>query len=100
MLTRLTFAVGLCDGLTGELVQRAFQVECVEGLVGPLAWTTQFRLLGIRQVLGSRSYLGKLLLYPLIAITNVRIFLEDAVTPASIRDDNASVYVTLSRKAH
>jgi SAM-dependent methyltransferase len=86
------------QGLIGELAQRHFKLECVRGIIGPLAWTTQFRVLGIRQVLGSLPYLGKVILYPLIVFANVQILLEDAITPASIRDDNASIYVTLCRK--
>jgi hypothetical protein len=30
---------------------------------------------------------------------NLRMLLEDAITPAGLRDTNACVYVTLSRKA-
>jgi SAM-dependent methyltransferase len=86
------------DGLVGELTERCFKVERVEGIVGPLAWTTQFRLLGIRHCLGSLSYLGKMILYPLTLVSNVRMLVEDLITPVSIRNDNASVYVTLCRK--
>jgi SAM-dependent methyltransferase len=86
------------DGLVGELSDHRFTVEQIDALVGPLAWTTQFRLLGIRQFLGSLSYLGKMILYPLICLTNLRIFIEDAITPAAIREVNASIYVALCRK--
>jgi hypothetical protein len=30
---------------------------------------------------------------------NTRMHLEDAITPAGVRSDNASIYVTLSRPA-
>ena len=86
------------EGLVGELSDQCFRVEHIDGLVGPLAWTTQFRLLGIRQFLGSLSYIGTLILYPLVFLTNLRIILEDAITPASIREVNASIYVALCRK--
>ena len=35
---------------------------------------------------------------PLTLAMNLRMLVEDAITPAQIRDTNASVYVTLSRK--
>jgi SAM-dependent methyltransferase len=87
------------DGLVGELQARGFSPEVVRPVVGPLAWTTQFRLFGMRHVLLKVPVVGPWLLVPLYAFMNVRMALEDAITPASIRDVNASVYVTLSRKA-
>jgi SAM-dependent methyltransferase len=86
------------DGLVEELSSQCFRVEHIDALVGPLAWTTQFRLLGIRQFLGSLSYIGAMILYPLIFLTNLRIIIEDVITPAAIREVNASIYVALCRK--
>ena len=88
------------DGLIGELRDRAFRVETVKSAVGPLAWTTQFRLLGYQQVLRKVPVIGPLLIPPLACLMNCRMVLEDAITPVSIIEDNASVYVTLSRKPH
>lgn len=73
-------------------------VDRVESVVGPLAWTTQIRLLGIRHVLESLSFLGKMILLPVIMTMNLRMLLEDALTPDSIRNNNVCVYVTLCRK--
>jgi SAM-dependent methyltransferase len=87
------------DGLIGELRDRAFRVDTVKSAVGPLAWTTQFRLLGYQHVLQKLPLIGRLLVPPLACLMNCRMVLEDAFTPASIVDSNASVYVTLSRKA-
>ena len=86
------------DGLLEELRDRQFVVDRVESVVGPLAWTTQIRLLGIRHVLESLSFLGKMILLPVIMTMNLRMLLEDALTPDSIRNNNACVYVTLCRK--
>lgn len=85
------------DGLVGELQARGFEVEAVDALVGPLAWTTQFRLLGVREVLRRIPLAGGLLLRPLILAANLRMTLEDWITPDGIRDANACKYVTLSR---
>lgn len=87
------------DGLVEELQCRQFIVDRVDSLVGPLAWTTQIRLLGMRHVLGSFSVLGRILLPPVILTMNLRMVLEDRLTPDSIRNDNACVYVTLCHKA-
>jgi len=86
------------DGLLGELRDRQFAVDRVEAVVGPLAWTTQIRLLGIRHVLESLSVIGRMILLPVIMTMNVRMILEESLTPDSIRNNNACVYVTLCRK--
>ncbi|MCP4204047.1 MAG: class I SAM-dependent methyltransferase [bacterium] len=85
------------DGLTAELVGHGFRVESVTGVMGPLAWTTQFRLLGFRQVLRRIPLLGRFLLPLLSVVMNVRMELEDAVTPAQVRQDNACIYVVVAR---
>jgi SAM-dependent methyltransferase len=86
------------DGLVRELEVRGFQIEAVEALVGPLAWTTQFRLLGVREVLRRIPVLGPLVLKPWIVLNNLRMTLEDAITPASIREVNACKYLVLARR--
>jgi SAM-dependent methyltransferase len=86
------------DGLVGELEQRGFKVEAVEPVLGPLAWTTMFRLLGFQEVLRKIPFLGELMVLPLICLMNGRMVLEDWITPASMTAVHAAVYVTLSRK--
>jgi SAM-dependent methyltransferase len=86
------------EGLIRELELRSFDVFETDALMGPLAWTTQFRLLGIRHALLSVPVAGPLLLRPIATFMNLRMVIEDAVTPKHIREQNASVYVTLSRK--
>jgi SAM-dependent methyltransferase len=87
------------DGLVAELEQRDFAVAGIQPVVGPLAWTTQFRLLGYREILRRIPVLGPALFVPLAWGMNLRMVIEDAITPESIRATNASVYVTLSRRA-
>ncbi len=86
------------DGLRRELEQRGLVMEATEGVVGPLAWTTQFRLLGIRHVLQTIPLLGPPLVLMVACLMNLRMAIEDAITPAKIRDDNACMYVIFSRK--
>jgi hypothetical protein len=42
--------------------------------------------------------LGQLILFPVACFMNLRMVVEDSVTPVAIRDVNASVYVTLFEK--
>jgi SAM-dependent methyltransferase len=86
------------EGLVRELEVRGFDVRRVSGVVGPLAWTTQFRLLGMRDALLKIPLLGRALLLPITSVMNARMALEDRVTPSLVRETNASVYVTLSVK--
>jgi SAM-dependent methyltransferase len=85
------------EGLRRELEKHRFDVVSVTGLLGPLAWTTQVRALGIRHaLLGIPIVRG---LTPLIiAIMNLRMALEERVTPDRIRQDNACIYVVLCRR--
>ncbi|HEY1860440.1 MAG TPA: class I SAM-dependent methyltransferase [Gemmataceae bacterium] len=87
------------DGLDRELTTRGFSVETMHSVVGPLAWTTQFRLFGLRHVLQKIPIAGPLMYAPVLALMNLRMWLEDAVTPASMRETNASIYVTFSRRS-
>src|SRR5262249_15291663 len=86
------------DGLRDELQLRGFQVETSIPVVGPLAWTTQFRLLGFRHALAKIPYLGAALCYPLAVLMNLRMAVADAVPPKSIHETNACVYVMRARK--
>ena len=86
------------EGLIGELRERGFEVKFVDAVVGPLAWTSQFRLLGIYHFLQSVPFIGPLLLMPVICLMNLRMLVEDAITPSSVRATNACVYVTVSYK--
>jgi SAM-dependent methyltransferase len=86
------------DGLTQELETRGLAVQEVRSLLGPLAWATLFRLIGVRHVLRRIPVLGPLISVPTTLLMNLRMLVEDAITPAGLRDTNACVYVTLSRK--
>jgi len=54
-----------------EIEAHGFTVERITGLMGPLAWTTQFRLLGYREVLRRIPLLGAVVLPFLVALMNV-----------------------------
>lgn len=86
------------EGLTQEINTRRFHLVSIEAVVGPLAWTTQFRLLGYYVALQKLGLLGKIILIPLSCFMNLRMIIEDWITPKQIRDNNACVYVTLANK--
>jgi SAM-dependent methyltransferase len=85
------------DGLLGEISGRGFTPTACDAIVGLLALTTQFRLLGYREALRKIPIVGPIALAGLAMAMNARMLLEDALTPAAIRDVNACVYVTVSR---
>jgi SAM-dependent methyltransferase len=87
------------DGLTAEIAAHGFVIEDVRSVAGPLAWTTLFRLFAWRHVLLKLPVLGPMLLAPLTCLLNVRMLLEDALTPLTLRETNASVYVVLARRS-
>ncbi len=87
------------DGLVREIEAHGFAVEHITGVMGPLAWTTQFRLLGYREILRRIPLLGPLVLPLVVTTMNLRMELEEAITPASVRQTNACVYVVVARAA-
>lgn len=86
------------DGLEHELSGRGFRVVHTQSLLGPLGWTTQFRALGIRELL-IRSRAPRPLIPTVMMLMNSWIALQERVTPARIVRDNACIYVTLCSKS-
>jgi SAM-dependent methyltransferase len=85
-------------GLERELTERGFVVEAVLPVVGPLAWTTQFRTLGIVQLMRRIPLLGVPLASVTAAFMTMRMMIEDAATPAQWITDNAAAYVLVARR--
>lgn len=85
------------DGLRLELETRGFEVIDIEPVVGPLAWTTQFRVLGWNHLLGRLGSIGAALAIPFNALMYLRMRMEDRVTPVGMRSENAAVYVVTAK---
>lgn len=85
-------------GLVAELAQRGLKVEDLQPVVGPLATTTLIRLTGFAFVLRKLPGVGRLLAGLLAIAMNLRALAEEALTPASVRLDNACVYLVRARK--
>lgn len=84
------------DGLRLELEKSGFAVEMMLGVVGPLAWTTQFRLFGYREIFLRLGFPGKLLTAMASLVMNARMLVEEVITPRAIRQQNACVYVAVA----
>jgi SAM-dependent methyltransferase len=86
------------EGLIGDLSVGGFEVtECIP-VVGPLAWTTMVRLTCFAVALRKIPVAGPALAGAVAVVMNLKAAIEDKVTPAWVTNDNACVYVTLSRK--
>jgi hypothetical protein len=71
----------------------------MEPVVGPLAWTTIFRSLGMAHALKPLPLVGPSLAGLAAALLNVRAWLEDRITPRAITAVNACTYIALFRRA-
>ncbi len=85
------------DGLCRELELHGFEVTGVRAVVGPWAWTTQFRAYGYRMLLSRFGRIGSLGANFLNPLLYGRMVLEDAVTPPGLRETNAAVYLVSAR---
>jgi len=86
-------------GLAADLESRGFAVEEMKALVGPLATTTMLRLTGYAFVLRKIPFVGNALAGLFSLAMNMRAMVEDAITPAAMRMDNACVYWVRARLA-
>ena len=86
-------------GLILDLETRGLKVEEVFAIAGPLATTTMLRLTGFAFVLRRLPLAGPLLAGALAIVMNLRGLLEDAITPAQMRLDNACVYLVRAKVA-
>jgi len=86
-------------GLIADLADRGLLVEEVHAIVGPLATSTLIRLTGFAFALRKVPLLGPVLASALAALMNARAKLEDSITPAQVRNDNACVFLARARKA-
>jgi SAM-dependent methyltransferase len=86
-------------GLFNEFESRDWRVTSCDAIVGPLAWTTMIRLAGYNFALRKLPLVGGIVGAGLAALMNIRAVLEEIVTPSSIRNDNACVYMARCEKS-
>lgn len=80
-----------------ELEVRGFEVLDTLPVVGPLAWTTQFRTLAYHHVLSRLGPAGKLVAAGFCTLMYGRMLLEDLITPKTLRETNAAIYMMVAR---
>jgi SAM-dependent methyltransferase len=86
------------EGLRREVEAQGFSLVRMEPVVGPLAWTTVFRSLGLAHFLKRLPLLGAPLAGLAAMVFNARAWMEERVTPREITADNACTYVGLFRR--
>ena len=87
------------EGLQREVEARGFRMVRLEPVVGPLAWTTIFRSIGVAHALKRVPLAGGPLTALMATLFNARAWLEDRITPQAITSVNACTYIGLFRRA-
>jgi SAM-dependent methyltransferase len=85
-------------GLRFEIEGCGFKALDTLACVGPLAYTTQLRLLLVKGLLLKLGAVGNFLSMPIAIFSQGLMWLEDRITPAAVLADNASAYVIAARK--
>ncbi len=80
-------------GLALDMEMRGIAVDEMIAICGPLGTTLALRLAAFAFVLRKIPLLGGVLAGALAVVMNARAALEDKVTPAAMRADNACVYL-------
>ena len=86
-------------GLVHDIEARGFTVREIEAIVGPLATTTMIRLTGFAFMLRRIPLVGGGIVAMLSMVMNARGWVEELMTPATIKNDNGCIYVTSCVKA-
>lgn len=87
------------EGLQREVESRGFRMLRIEPVVGPLAWTTVFRALGVAHFLKPLPLVGPVLAGAAAVPLNAWAWLEDRITPRAITAVNACTYIALFSRA-
>jgi SAM-dependent methyltransferase len=86
------------EGLQREVESHGFRMQRIEPVVGPLAWTTVFRSIGVAHALKRVPLAGPPLTAAAAMLYNARAWLEDRITPSAITAVNACTYIALFRR--
>jgi SAM-dependent methyltransferase len=80
-------------GLVYDIERHGFAVKGCEPCVGPLAYTTQLRLLFLTGLLAKSGLVGRIVTAPFTVLCQALMWLGDLITPAWLTRENACVYV-------
>jgi len=86
------------DGLIREIESRGFVVNDVKAIIGPLAWTSQFRALAYNHLFLKVPLIGRALALASNSFFYLRMKLEDSITPLELAEKNAAIYVVKAHK--
>jgi SAM-dependent methyltransferase len=86
-------------GLQFDVEQAGFRVIDVFSCLGPLAYSTQLRLLLLQGALRKLGYLGQVMSVPICLLGQAWMLFEEYLTPEWVKRDNACVYVIAARSA-
>ena len=84
-------------GLVREIETRGFRVDEVTAVGGPIVYGTLLRQLAIRRVVGRIPVVGGAMSSLIGAVFNLRLVIEDAITPGQLSEENAIVYLVQAR---
>jgi SAM-dependent methyltransferase len=85
-------------GLRFDIERCGFAVCDSLPCMGPLAYSTQLQLLLVKGLLLRLGVVGRWLAAPFCMLCQLVMWLEERMTPAWLKNDNASVYVVAARK--
>lgn len=85
-------------GLRHEIETRSFDVISCQGIVGPLAYTTQLRLQLVRGLLYQFGKVGQVFVPLICALSQCFMALEDLVTPRKVGQENSAIYFIVAKK--
>ena len=86
------------EGLIREIESRGFAVKDIKSIIGPLAWTSQFRSFAYNHLFGKVPLIGRFLASASNLIFYYRMKLEDSITPRELAQKNAAIYVIRAQK--
>jgi 2-polyprenyl-3-methyl-5-hydroxy-6-metoxy-1,4-benzoquinol methylase len=87
------------EGLQREIESRGVRLVGLEPVVGPLAWTTVFRSLGVAHFAKKLPFFGPALAGFTALLYNARAWVEERITPRAITAVNACTYIALFRRS-
>ncbi len=87
-----------CMGLKYLLEKYGFEVEMSVPILGQLALTSQLRLSFFNSFANMTGAAGRLLLAPVALIYQLKMMIEDAITPERVKERDSAIFLMAARK--
>lgn len=85
-------------GLKRLIKSFGFEIIDFVPILGQLALTSQLRLTYYNSVAEYIGFIGKLFLYPISTIYQLKMKLEDWITPQRVKDRDSAIYIVVAKK--